>query len=166
MTIAQNRVNGYNTKNAEARDDLQLSQKYARLVQFLRTRRQEYMKDVWDTIMKVSSKLVRVSSKGTITELSNVDGDFHYVEEGVSAPTACASGAQRSFIGTAIKVGLARALYGSDSLLVFDEPTSDCSEQYASSLAAMIASSARQVLLITHRENDQSLADHIINVGD
>lgn len=164
--IATNRVTGYDKKNQEARADLQLSQKYSRLVQFLRTRRQEYMKDVWDTIMAVSSKLVRVSSKGTITALTNEDGDFHFVEEGISAPTTSASGAQKSFIGTAVKVGLARALYGSDSLLVFDEPTSDCSEQYASSLAAMIASSARQVLLITHRETDQSLADHIINVGD
>ena len=141
-----------------------LSQKYGRLVQFLRTRRQQYMKDVWDTIMAVSSKLVRVSSKGSITGLTNEDGEFHFVEEGISAPTTSASGAQKAFIGTAIKVGLARALYGSDSLLIFDEPTESCSEQYASSMAAMIASSARQVLLITHRENDQSLADHIINI--
>lgn len=164
LTLASNRIDGYNLKNAEARDDLLLSQKYARLVQFLRTRRQQYMKDVWDTIMAVSSKLVRVSSKGSITGLTNEDGDFHFVEEGISAPTTSASGAQKAFIGTAIKVGLARALYGSDSLLIFDEPTESCSEQYASSMAAMIASSARQVLLITHRENDQSLADHIINI--
>lgn len=164
LITAENKVAEYNKKNAEARDDLLLSQKYARLVQFLRTRRQQYMKDVWDTIMAVSSKLVRVSSKGSITGLTNEDGEFHFVEEGISAPTTSASGAQKAFIGTAIKVGLARALYGSDSLLIFDEPTESCSEQYASSMAAMIASSARQVLLITHRENDQSLADHIINI--
>lgn len=164
LISAENKVADFNKKNEEARDDLLLSQKYARLVQFLRTRRQQYMKDVWDTIMAVSSKLVRVSSKGSITALTNEDGDFHFVEEGISAPTTSASGAQKAFIGTAIKVGLARALYGSDSLLIFDEPTESCSEQYASSMAAMIASSARQVLLITHRENDQSLADHIINI--
>ena len=166
QTLAQGRVDDYTKKNEEARDDLLQSQRYNRLVQFLRTRRQEYMKDVWDTIMAVSSKLVRVSSKDSITKLTNEDGDFHFVEEGISAPTSSASGAQKAFIGTAVKVGLARALYGSDSLLIFDEPTESCSEQYASSMAAMIASSARQVLLITHRENDQALADHIINVGE
>lgn len=164
LITAKNKVAEYNKKNEEARDDLVLSQRYNRLVQFLRTRRQQYMKDVWDTIMAVSSKLVRVSSKGTITALTNEDGEFNFVEEGISAPTASASGAQKAFIGTAIKVGLGRALYGSDSLLIFDEPTESCSEQYAGSMAAMIASSARQVLLITHRENDQSLADHVINI--
>lgn len=143
-----------------------LAKKYSRLVQFLRDRRQQYLKEVWDTIMGVASRLVMTASQGTITKVSNDEGDFFYEENSILAPTASASGAQKAMIGVALRVGLARALYGKDSLLIFDEPTAECSEHNAASLAAMIASSAKQVLLITHRDTDQSLAQNIINVGE
>jgi DNA repair exonuclease SbcCD ATPase subunit len=143
-----------------------LAKKYSRLVQFLRDRRQAYLKEVWDTILGVSSKLVRIASKETITDISNDEGEFFYVEEGVLAPTVSASGAQKAMIGVSLRVGLSRALYGKDSLLSFDEPTESCREHNAASLAAMIAGSAKQVLLITHRETDQALAQNIINVGE
>ena len=142
-----------------------LAKKYTRLVQFLRDRRQAYLVEVWDTIMGVASKLVRIASKDTITAISNDEGEFFYVEDGTLAPTASASGAQKAMIGVSLRVGLARALYGKDSLLSFDEPTESCREHNAASLAAMIAGSAKQVLLITHRETDQALAQNIINVG-
>lgn len=143
-----------------------LAKKFARLVQFLRDRRQQYLKEVWDTIMGVATRLVRTASKDTITKVTNDEGDFYYEEEGVLAPTASASGAQKAMIGVSLRVGLARALYGKDSLLSFDEPGESCREHNAASLAAMIAGSAKQVLLITHRETDQALAQNIINVGD
>lgn len=143
-----------------------LAKKYARLVQFLRDRRQQYLKEVWDTIMGVATRLVRTASKDTITKVANDEGEFFYEEEGVLAPTASASGAQKAMIGVSLRVGLARALYGKDSLLSFDEPGESCREHNAASLAAMIAGSAKQVLLITHRETDQALAQNIINVGE
>lgn len=143
-----------------------LAKKYARLVQFLRDRRQQYLKEVWDTIMGVATRLVRTASKDTITKVTNDEGDFYYEEDGVLAPTASASGAQKAMIGVSLRVGLARALYGKDSLLSFDEPGESCREHNAASLAAMIAGSAKQVLLITHRETDQALAQNIINVGE
>lgn len=154
-------------KNAAAAlEHLALAKKYQRLVAFLRDRRQQYLKEVWDTVMGVASKLVRTASKDLITQVSNDEGDFYYVEDGISAPTASASGAQKAMIGVSLRVGLARALYGKDSLLIFDEPTADCREHNAASLAAMIAGSAKQVLLITHRETDQALAENIVNVGE
>lgn len=166
LAIAKNNLANAVEKNAAAKDDAALAKKYGRLVQFLRTKRQDYMQEVWATVMGVSSKLVNQSSKGLITKLENEDGDFTFEEDGVMAPTSSASGAQKAFIGTSMRIGLGRALYGSDSLLIFDEPTESCSEHNAGSMAAMIASSAKQVLLITHRETDQALADHIINVGE
>lgn len=146
-------------------DDSALAKKYDRLVRFLRDGRQGYMQQVWGTVLAVSSRIVRESSKGTITRIINDDGQFAYEEDGILVPTNGASGAQKAFIGTALRVGLSRTLYGSDSLLAFDEPTESCSEQFASALTATLAASAKQVLLITHREADQVLADHIINVG-
>lgn len=141
------------------------AKKCDRLVRFLRDGRQGYMKQVWNTILAISSRLVRDASSGAITRIENDDGDFLFEEDGVLAPTTSASGAQKSFIGGALRIGLGRALYGSDSLLMFDEPTESCSERHATGMSAMLATSAKQVLLITHRENDQALAQHIINVG-
>lgn len=162
----QNKQESLKTSAAKSLEHLALAKNYARLVQFLRDRRQQYLKEVWDTIMHIGSKLVRTASKDTITTISNDEGDFYYVEDGISAPTASASGAQKAMIGVSLRVGLARALYGKDSLLIFDEPTADCREHNAASLAAMIAGSAKQVLLITHRETDQALAENIVNVGE
>lgn len=166
LEIAERNLASAMAKNDAAKEDAALAKKYSRLVQFLRTKRQDYMQEVWATVMGVSSKLVNQSSKGLITKLENDDGEFTFEEDGVMAPTSSASGAQKAFIGTSMRIGLGRALYGSDSLLIFDEPTESCSEHNAGSMAAMIASSAKQVLLITHRETDQALADHIINVGE
>lgn len=151
--------------NREAEADVLMAKRCERLVRFLRDRRQTYLKEVWDTVMSVSSALCNKSSSGLITRLDNRDGDFLFTEEGVSAPTISASGAQKALIGTSIRMGLSRALYGGDALMIFDEPTEGCTELNASNMVATLATSARQVLLITHRENDQSLAQHIINVG-
>lgn len=163
--IAEGKVEGHKAAAVKALEFTILAKKYSRLVQFLRDRRQAYLVEVWDTIMGVASKLVRIASKDTITAISNDEGEFFYVEDGTLAPTASASGAQKAMIGVSLRVGLARALYGKDSLLSFDEPTESCREHNAASLAAMIAGSAKQVLLITHRETDQALAQNIINVG-
>lgn len=165
LATAEAKCESHKLQAVKALEFATLAKKYSRLVQFLRDRRQAYLKEVWDTIMGVAGKLVRVASKDTITAISNDEGEFFYVEDGTLAPTASASGAQKAMIGVSLRVGLARALYGKDSLLSFDEPTESCREHNAAALAAMIAGSAKQVLLITHRETDQALAQNIINVG-
>lgn len=165
FTAAQGAVERLVAQNTAADSDAALGKRYDRLVRFLREGRQGYMQQVWSTILAVSSRIVADSSRGMITRILNEDGEFSFEEDGILAPCSSASGAQRSFIGTSLRIGLGRALYGSDSLLIFDEPTEACSEQNASAMAATLASSAKQVLLITHRETDQVLAERIINVG-
>jgi hypothetical protein len=152
-------------RTAEAKEAASMAHKYKLLVQFLRERRQGYLKEVWDVITGVSSALINEASDGAITQVINREGDFLYVENGVEVPAVEASGAQAAFLGTGLRIGLTRALYGRDSLLIFDEPTAACTEDNASALSAMLATSAKQTLLITHRENDQVLAQNVINVG-
>lgn len=166
LDVAQRRVDEANRKVEEAKSDAALAKKYSRLVQFLRDRRQVYLTEIWDTVMGIATRLVRQSSQNTITQVTNTDGDFFYEEEGNMTPTASASGAQKAMIGTSMRVALGRALYGGDSLMIFDEPTESCKEHNAASMAATLATSAKQVLLITHRETDQGLAENIINVGE
>lgn len=164
-TRAHQAVADANKANEEAAANEKLSKQYDRLVRFLRERRQTYLKEVWDAVMSSSSRMVRRSSSDVITRVDNREGSFYFEEAGNIAPTTSASGAQKALIGTSIRVGLSRALYGSDSLMIFDEPTEGCTEFNASNMVAQLATCARQVLLITHREGDQALANHIINVG-
>lgn len=167
ITLKQAReaLQGVIERTAEAKESASMAHKYKLLVQFLRERRQGYLKEVWDVITGVSSALINEASNGDITQVINREGDFLYVENGVEVPAVEASGAQAAFLGTGLRIGLTRALYGRDSLLIFDEPTAACTEDNASALSAMLATSAKQTLLITHRENDQVLAQNVINVG-
>lgn len=165
VDTAKSTVERLDQQNAQAANDAALSKKYDRLVRFLREGRHGYMQQVWDTILNVSSRLVKESSRGQITRILNEDNEFMFEEGGIIAPSSSASGAQRSFIGTSLRTGLSRALYGSDSLMIFDEPTEACSEHNASAMAATLATSAKQVLMITHRETDQVLANKVIHIG-
>lgn len=135
----------------------------ARLARFLRERRQAYLKEVWDGVLGLASQQVRGATGGQITRIA-YDAEFQFEEEGVLAPVSSASGAQKAFIGTALRIGLARALYGHDSLLIFDEPTEAMSERNAAGLAASLTCAGRQTLLITHREHDQALAANLITL--
>lgn len=165
LSTAQGVLNELLSDRQKAREDSEKAARCQRLVRFLRERRQTYLKQVWDVISGVSSHLVNQASRGAITRVISQDGEFFFEENGVLVPAVEASGAQKGLIGSSLRVGLARALYGSDALLIFDEPTESCSEENASALSAMLANSAKQVLLITHRETDQALAKNIINVG-
>lgn len=154
-------------RNEQAQADADKAQKYSRLVRFLRDKRQAYLQDVWTTVLGMASKLVREATAGEITRITNEEGEFMYEEAGTLAPVSgSASGAQKAAIGVSLRIALARCLYGSESPLIFDEPTAECSERNASGLAATLSTCAAQVLLITHRENDQGLAENIINVGE
>ena len=136
-----------------------------RLSRFLRERRSGYLQEVWDAVLAAASKQVNMASKGMISRLVYDDGDFLFEEEGILAPVASASGAQKAHIGVALRIGLSRALYGSDALIIFDEPTESMSEHHAAGLSASLAGAAQQCLLITHREQDQDLATNVIEVA-
>lgn len=137
-----------------------------RLSRFLGDRRASYLTDVWDSVLATASKQVRTSTDGEISSVFYRDGDFLYIEDGIEIPTTEASGAQKAHIGVALRIGLSRVLYGSDALLILDEPTESMREEKAVNLVASLAGSAKQTLLITHREQDQSLANNVISIGE
>lgn len=137
-----------------------------RLSRFLGDRRASYLADVWDSVLATASKQVRTSTDGEISSVFYRDGDFFYIEDGIEIPTTEASGAQKAHIGVALRIGLSRVLYGSDALLILDEPTESMREEKAVNLVASLAGSAKQTLLITHREQDQALANNVISIGE
>ena len=165
LANAEQRLADLNSSAAQSRAAAVDADRCRRLAKLLRTRRGEYMQAVWDRVFSVASSHVKQATKGWITQVSYSDGEFLFEQDGVMAPVTSASGAQRAFIGTAVRIGLGRALYGGSSLLIFDEPTEAMREANAAGLVASLSAASAQTLLITHREQDQNLAANIITIG-
>lgn len=140
-----------------------LQQNYARLDRYLSDNRARYLAEVWGQVLAVASAYVSAATDGAISRILFEDGSFLYEENGLRPEVTCASGAQLSFIGIAVRIGLSRVLYGDNSLLIFDEPTESMSEENAATVVAALATSAQQVLVITHKKTDQDLASNVIN---
>ncbi len=162
---ARGDVTALETRRGEASQAEKAADQAGRLARFLRERRAGYLQEVWDAVLAAASRQVAMASKGMVSRLVYADGDFLFEEEGILAPVTSASGAQLGHIGVAVRIGLSRALYGSGALLIFDEPTEAMREHHAAGLAASLAGAAAQCLLITHREQDQDLAAHVVEVG-
>lgn len=162
---AENRVNDLQGRLVEAEKLRKDGDKYRRLAKFLSEKRADYLAQVWGTILAVASAQVKSATGGEIESIDFHEGTFYYEEGGNKPPVAAASGAQRAFIGSAIRVGLGRALYGDSSLLMFDEPTESMSERNAAGVVGSLATAAKQVLLITHKESDQELSSNVISLS-
>lgn len=134
------------------------------LSSYLRGERERYLQQVWDSILNVASNFLGEATRGTLTELVIEDGKFLYREGSRSIPTAEASGAQLAFIGTALRLGLNKALYRGNTFLAFDEPTEAMTEENSRSLLASLTGTAAQVIVISHKETDQGLADNLLEI--
>lgn len=165
LAHAQEKLENLRKTQEEAQQAVKKADKAGRLARFLRDRRAGYLQEVWDAVLGAASKQVAMASNGMVTRLVYRDGDFLFEEEGILAPVASASGAQKAHIGVALRVGLSRALYGDGSLLIFDEPTESMREHHAQGLSASLAGASAQCLLITHREQDQDLAANVVEVS-
>jgi len=140
-----------------------------RLTKFLRKSRANYMDGVWILILSAASSWVSQATSGweaAISEVSrNANGDFTFTENGITSPVYSeASGAQKEFIGVALRIGLSMALQGKSALLMLDEPTAGMSEVNADRLATALLSVAGQKIIITHRKSERLTANNIINL--
>lgn len=140
--------------------------KSKRLMKFLRDTRTEYMSGVWQLILGSASKFVNLATDGWITQIDrNGNGDFTFTEDGVVATVKGeASGAQKEFIGVALRIGLGMALQGERALLMLDEPTAGMKEENADKLASGLLSASGQKIVITHRQSERLTAANIINL--
>lgn len=154
-----------NTKMSELEKELDISKQ---LRKYLNDERVKFMEGVWRTILGTASNFINKSTEGWITKVGrNEKGDFTFTENGYEAiAKESASGAQKAFIGTAIKVGLAQAKMGNSSMVFLDEPTADMRNDRASQLAAGLMMLSGQKIMITHRDSERMIAQNIIHVGE
>lgn len=165
LKACEKTVESLNQRAEEIKTLKVTADKAGRLSKFLSERRAGYLQEVWDAVLASASKQVNLASRGMVSRLAFKDGDFFFEEDGILAPVSSASGAQKAHIGVAVRIGLSRALYGKDALLIFDEPTESMREHHAIGLSSSLAGAASQCLLITHREQDQDLAANLLEVA-
>lgn len=163
--VSLSRAKANNQKMAEMEDLLQTSKQ---LRKYLSEERVKFMNGIWRMILGTASRFVSRSTEGWITEIGRSEsGDFTFTEGGQEAiAKESASGAQKAFIGTALKVGLAQAKMGSHSMVLLDEPTADMSNSRASQLAAGLMTLSGQKIMITHRTSERMIAQNVVQVGE
>lgn len=154
-----------NAKMAELETDMSVS---SQLRKYLNDERVKFMEGVWRTILGTATHFINKSTNGWISAVGRNDrGDFTFTENGHEAVAKeSASGAQKAFIGTAIKVGLAQAKMGSSSMVLLDEPTADMRDDRAGQLASGLMMLSGQKIMITHRDSERMVAQNIVYVGD
>ena len=147
----------------ELSDNLGLAKQ---LYSYLKKSRVTFMRDVWSTIVSVASDFISSTTGGWITEVGRNDtGEFTFTENGIVAPASSeASGAQKEFIGTAIRIGLSMCLNDDKALLMLDEPTAGMSEDNADKLATGLLSVSGQKVIITHRNSEKLTAANVITL--
>lgn len=82
-------------------------------------------------------------------------------------PVATLSGSTLDILGLAIRVALVRTFLPAAPFLILDEPMAGCDQQRTESMLGFLQSVGfKQVVLITHEDVSESVADHIINIGE
>jgi DNA repair exonuclease SbcCD ATPase subunit len=133
-------------------------------IKFLQESRVTFLSQIWGNILAVASGFLMRATNGIVTALTKSDKEgFMFCEDGVYAPIASASGAQKGFIGVAVRIGLAKSLRGSSELVVLDEPTESMREEHALRLSGSLLGQG-QILMVTHRESDKVSASNVIEV--
>lgn len=162
-SIASAKAN--NAKMAEIEGALEKSKQ---LRKYLNEERIKFMEGVWRTILGTASHFINKTTGGWISNVGRNDrGDFTFTENGIEAiAKESASGAQKAFIGTALKIGLAQAKMGSNSMVLLDEPTADMRDDNASKLASGLSMLPGQKIMITHRDSERMIAQNIVQVGN
>jgi DNA repair exonuclease SbcCD ATPase subunit len=136
------------------------------LQKFLQENKDEYMREVWASLMADATQLVMACTEGDIEALERTeDGKFAYTEDGQQYNVSEASGAQAAIMGLAVQTALARALPPVLDVLLVDEPTADMDDERSMVFSMLLPTRAAQVICISHARMDSSTCQNIIDLG-
>lgn len=139
--------------------------RFSSLCSFLRKNKAAFLSDLWDGILSACSEFCMASTNGVITEVTrDEEGNFSYVENGQTFPAEAASGGQQSIMGVGLRLALASLLPQGCRLVTLDEPTGDLNDEHAAMLTSALAGQGRQVIMVTHREGDEIMADSVVTL--
>lgn len=142
------------------------------LGKYLRNNRDRFMQQVWDQITRYASDFSSSCTGGKIEQVERTsDGEFQFMErdeesgECEVADISGASGAQKSIMAIGIQLAMDTLLMDSFGALLFDEPASQLDGDHAMVLTQALASSGKQIILVSHRELDAAIAQSHIHLG-
>lgn len=137
-----------------------------RLVKYLRANRDRFSAETWEQVLSFANAFVSSATGGGITALSRTqDGDFVYEEAGRWMPIALASGLQEDILGTGLKLALSAAIGGPADVALFDEVSAAGSDDNALLMTSLLRDTCPQTILISHRQADAAVADHVIELA-
>lgn len=126
-----------------------------------------FLNDIWEGILSGCSEFSSSCTDGAITQvIRDESGGFSYVEDGTTYPMEAASGGQKAIMGVGLRLALASLLPQGCRLVALDEPTSDLNDLHAAMLTSALKGQGRQVVMTTHRDGDEIVADETITLGE
>jgi DNA repair exonuclease SbcCD ATPase subunit len=135
--------------------------RYQEFARWLKTFKQDALTGAWASICAQASRILVEASGGHATALLRAeDGSFTVLEQDREVPVSVVSGGMRAIAGTALKLALSRF-----DFLVLDEASSELNDANAAGLASALASSGKQVVLVTHREGEEYLAGQTLELA-
>ena len=136
------------------------------LTKYLRTNRDRFMADLWSQVSGYASAFASACTGGVISTIYRTDsGGFSFEERGYDADVVTASGAQRSIMSLGVQLALNAFLPHGLNTLLLDEPTSNMDPEHSVAFTQALASSGRQVIAVSHRDLDSSVAQAHIQLG-
>lgn len=144
------------------------------LVKYVKSRRSEYLGQVWSSICAEASSISRsitegiVNDAGQSTEIDNIrrEGDtFICTEGGHEVSIKELSGAQEDVAGIAVKMAVSKVLNPGSGFLIMDEPTSAMSAMIGTRCISVISSGNGQVVTVTHKEDEIRSAANVVELG-
>lgn len=136
------------------------------LARYLRENRDRFMGEIWASVMAAASGFVAACTGGDIERVyRDSDGKFRYVEKGETfTAIGSASGAQRSLMGLGIKIAMSQLARSELNVILLDEPSADMDSKVSAAMTALLGTLGQQVIMVSHREMDGTMADNVITL--
>lgn len=134
------------------------------LTKFLRSNRAEFMADLWDQLMALTSQFVAQVTDGRIEAIARQNGQFLYREGERWLPYARLAGGFKAIAGVGLRLALASLLPAGVSCILLDEPSSELAEDLAAALAGALRGQDRQIIMVTHRMGEEYTADSVVEL--
>ena len=136
------------------------------LTKYLRANRDRFLQELWGQVMAYASNVAIACTGGAIERVERTtDGAFQFIEAGDVAAIEGASGAQKSIMSIGVQLALDLLLPDTFGALLLDEPTSQMDAERSLALTQTLAETGRQIIMVSHREMDATVAQGHIHLG-
>lgn len=159
------KVNAEAERQGQVRELQKQKETATDLTKYLRSNRDRFLQELWGQVMAYASNVAIACTGGDIERVERTsDGSFQFIEEGEIAAIEGASGAQKSIMSIGVQLALDLLLPDTFGALLLDEPTSQMDAERSLALTQTLAETGRQIIMVSHREMDATVAQGHIHL--